>query len=306
MKTSTLVRSTLILTLALAPIACADDSSADDQEHDDHDDHDDQTGDGDGDPSTGDGDGDGDPTGDGDGDPTGDGDGDPSGDGDGDPSGDGDGDALCGAVECTDAITLDLSLQADKIAEGAVGSTADDGVWTSTIDASAGGVMMAATNPWVYAKFTDDGLVKIEIDDIDALASSDWDIAAKRFGIRVNSGSSGAGCVGVAVSDAEFDALDSVPGEAEFAFEDFYTDACVLIEDDSGLAGNPDYLMAGWWGYTSCVTTTGAVYLIELADERVVKLTVDAYYAQGQQACNDAGTMGTGSGTMTWRWAFLD
>ena len=93
------------LTLALAPLGCADedpgapgaggtDETSETGTSGDGDGDPSTTGDGDGDPTTT-GDGDGDPaTGDGDGDPTttGDGDGDPTGDGDGDPTGDGDGD----------------------------------------------------------------------------------------------------------------------------------------------------------------------------------------------------------------------
>ncbi|PRP94836.1 HmuY family protein [Enhygromyxa salina] len=239
----------------------------------------------------------------GDADTSGDGDGDPTGDGDGDPAGDGDGDP--GELICEDALILDLSLQ-EKVAEGAVSSTEDGDDWLSSVDASAGGTMAAAMNPWVYMRFGDAGLEKVEIDDYAALSSDAWDIAAKRFGIRANSGNSGPGMVGVAAAAGSYADVDVAPDPSSFAIEDFYTDDCVLIEDMSGLPGNPAYAMANWWGYAGCVTTSNQVFVLSLPDDRMVKLTVEAYYAEGQAACNENGTMGSGSAEMTWRWRFLE
>ncbi|NVB39883.1 HmuY family protein [Pseudenhygromyxa sp. WMMC2535] len=211
---------------------------------------------------------------------------------------------LCGDIPCEDALILDLSLQ-EKVAEGAVSSVQEGDDWVSSVDATAGGTANAATNPWVYMRFGAAGLEKLDIDDYDALSSADWHIATKRYGIRVNSGSAGPGCVTVASANGAYADIDAVPGDASFSVENFYDDECVLIEDASGLAGNPNYNMAQWWGYTGCVTTTGQVYLIDLGDAGVVKFVVDAYYAEGQETCNQSGTMGTGSAEVTWRWRFL-
>ena len=63
--------------------------------------------------------------------------------------------------------------------------------------------------------------------------------------------------------------------------------------------------MKPWWNYGSCVATTGVPFLIELNDERVIKLEIEAYYQSGQDACNDSGTPGNTSAMYTWRWAFV-
>lgn len=208
-------------------------------------------------------------------------------------------------VPCIDASIQDLSLQDDKVSDAEVTSVRDGDDWVSTLDASAGGTMAAAMNPWVYLRFTDDGLARVDLDDVAALESGAWDIAAKRFGIRANSGSSGPSCVTVAAPAGQYADLDAAPPEAEFAPEGYYDDACTLQEDGSGLPGSPAYRMASWWGYTGCVTTTGFPFALRLADGRAVKLVVEAYYEQGQADCNDNGTMGTGPAIMTWRWSFL-
>ena len=236
------------------------------------------------------------------GDGDGDGDGDPAtSDPDPDPNPD---EGLCGALACEDALALDLSLQ-EAVSAGAVSSIQVGDDWVSEVDATAGGTMAAPTNPWVYLRFGVDGLEKVEIDDFAALSSGAWDIAAKRFGVRVNSGSSGPGCVEVAAVDGAFAEVDEAPDPTSFAAEDFYDDSCVLVEDMSGQPGSAAFAMAGWWGYAGCVTTTGQVYVLSLADGQLVKLTVEAYYGEGQTACNEDGAMGSGSAEMTWRWRYL-
>lgn len=213
----------------------------------------------------------------------------------------------CGLVEppCADVAIQDLSLHDDKVSEARVESSKDGDDWLSIVDASAGGTMMAAMNPWVYVRFTDEGLERVSVDDVTAQASADWDVAAKRYGIRANSGDSGSSCVTVAELTGDYASVTAAPGDGEFKEEAFYDAGCGLIEDGSGLPGNPDYRMKNWWGYTGCVTTSGVPFAIRLADGRTVKLVVESYYESGQEACNSDGTMGTNGAVMTWRWSFL-
>ncbi len=218
----------------------------------------------------------------------------------GDSTGEG---ALCSELACEDALVLDLSLQ-ESVAETDVSSIVDGEDWLASVDASAGGSAGAATNPWLYMRFTDTGLEKVDIDDFAALTSSQWHIAAKRFGVRVNSGSSGPGCVEVALAGDVYSEVDSAP-DSGFAEESFYDGSCALIVDGSGIGG-PNYAMTSWWGYNGCVTTSEQVFAVALDDQRVVKLVIEAYYAEGQEGCNESGAMGTGSAEMTWRWRFLD
>ncbi len=208
-------------------------------------------------------------------------------------------------VPCEDAMILDLGLVSGVVSQGAVENTADGDDWVSSIDATAGGIVDAPNNPWLYLRFTDDGLEAVAIDDLQALESEDWDIAAKRFGLRLNSGSSGPSCVTVATMDADYADVSDVPDSATFQGEAFYDGACTLIDDGSG-AGGANYALTPWWFYPGCVGVTYTPFVLERSDGRHVKFMVESYYAEGQAECNASGAMGTGSANFVWRWAFLD
>src|SRR6478609_8132178 len=77
-----------------------------------------------------------------------------------------------------------------------VSNVVDGTDYVTSIDATAGGFEEASKNPWVYVKFTEDGAVRVDIDDESALESMDWDLAAHRFKLRLNGGTSGPSCVG--------------------------------------------------------------------------------------------------------------
>ncbi|MCX4241047.1 HmuY family protein [Paraliomyxa miuraensis] len=210
------------------------------------------------------------------------------------------------AVACEDAMILDLGLVDGVTSEGAVSSMPDGAGFVSEIDASAGGLPNAPMNPWVYMRFTDEGLQRVDIDDLQSLGSHDWHIAAKRFAIRINGGTGGPSCVQAALADGvAYEELDAVPGGAAFAEEAFYDDGCTLVDDGMG-QGSPNYLLTPWWGYAGCVATTGVPFVLQLPDGRTLKLVIDAYYGSGQEGCNETGMMGSDSAHFTWRWSFLE
>lgn len=212
----------------------------------------------------------------------------------------------CSPTFCEDAIILDMSLHADKTSAGTVTNTNDGGDWVSVMDATAGGTANAADNAFLYMKFTADGLVKVDIDDETALGSTDWDIAARRYLIRLNGGTSGAGCVAAAKLDTQAYAdLTEVPGNLTFSYDQSYDDSCTIIDDGSGLPGSPDVALNGWWSYPGCVATTHIPFLIKLADGTHIKLVMEQYYATGQEACNENGTSGGTSAMLTARWSYL-
>lgn len=209
------------------------------------------------------------------------------------------------ASGCTDALILDLGLIDGAVSTGEVTVAPDGDGWVSTVDATAGGITEAPTQPWIYLRFTPDGLQKVELDDLQALDSTEWDIAAKRFGLRLNSGTSGPSTVSaVALVDATYEDVTELPAGATLLTESFYDDSCTLIDDGSG-QGAPGYVLTPWWFYPGCVGTTLVPFVLELADGSHVKLVVDAYYEEGQAMCNEGGAMGTTSGMYTWRWAYL-
>ena len=210
-------------------------------------------------------------------------------------------------ISCEDAVILDLSLHDDKVSTGEVTTTEDGTDFVSIVDASAGGYNAAANNPWVYVKFTETGLEKVEIDDETALESMDWDLSLKRFILRLNGGSTGASCVGSAsFLESTYADLTSVPEGLTYVQDDFYSEDCTIINDSSGLPGSPQVALAPWWAYDGCVQTTMVPHLIQLADGHVVKMVVEAYYESGQEACNDGTGTGDNSAIYTLRWTFMD
>jgi hypothetical protein len=214
--------------------------------------------------------------------------------------------ACAGEVACEDALVLDLGFVEGVVSEGAVESTPDGSGFVSRVDASAGGLPGAPTNPWIYLRFGEGGLERVDIDDFQSLESHDWNIAAKRFAIRLNSGTAGPSCVhGAALDGTDYEDVTEVPAGTELAAEAFFDDECTLVDDGSG-QGAPAYLLTPWWTYPGCVATTGVPFVLGLSDGRTLKLVIDAYYAEGQAECNEMGAMGQDSAHFTWRWSFLE
>lgn len=208
-------------------------------------------------------------------------------------------------IPCEDAMISDLSLQDDKVSRGDVENTADGADFVTAIDATAGGFGNETQNAWVYVKFTESGAEKVEIDDEAALSSMDWDLAARRFILRLNGGSSGPSCVGAApFLEKDYDELTEVPDDVTYAMDDYYTGDCTIINDSSGLEGSPQVALGPWWEYPGCVKTTRVPFLVQLADGHVIKLRVEQYYTE-QQVCNQDNVPSGESGHLEIRWTFL-
>ncbi|MEM7603850.1 MAG: HmuY family protein [Myxococcota bacterium] len=211
------------------------------------------------------------------------------------------------AATCIDEQIIRLTLR-ENITDGEIVNTAADDGFTYVVDSTGGGFMPSES--YVYARFTDTGLEKVELNDLDALESTEWDIAFRRFIIRLNSGVSGPSCVegGRTAGDTDFDTLAEVPDGIPFRAEGYFADDCSFVSDGSGF-GSPGVALASFWDYPGCVRMTGNVFIVSLTDGRFVKLRVDTYYSEAQQAnCDGAGALGdgsSGSGNVTLRWAYL-
>jgi hypothetical protein len=213
------------------------------------------------------------------------------------------------AVEpsCIDDMILDLSLHDDKTSRGEVTTTVDGADFVTVIDATAGGSSQATRNPWVYVQFTAEGAERVDLDDEAALEDMSWDLALRRFMIRLNSGDGGPSCVGAAEYDGAYADIVSVPSDVTFGIEDFYDDTCALQEDASGLPGSPALQLGSWWAYTAgCVETTYQPFLVQQVNGHVLAMVVESYYASGQETCNASGTPGENSGMIQIRWRYVD
>jgi len=185
------------------------------------------------------------------------------------------------------------------------------GTFVTHVDATAGGLM--PTDSYVYARFTPTGLMRVDVSDQDAFASTDWDVAFRRFIIRLNSGVSGPSCVLGArtAPGTTFDALTSVPSGLNYNSEVYMTPdpSCSIVPDGSGL-GSPSTVLSSFWTYPMCVSMSHNVYVIQLASGRHVKLEVMSYYdpVTIQMQCDTMHTISepSGSGNIRVHWSFLD
>ncbi len=219
--------------------------------------------------------------------------------------------AALAEVACQDQMIQELQLQ-DVVAPGLIENTAEGDGWVSAIDATAGGFEPPMPQGYVYGRFTDTGLERVALDDEAALESGDWDIAFRRYVIRVNGGASGPSCVSVARTPpgTDFGAALAPAEDALYRVDSQYGPDCDFVGDGSGLPTSPATALSSYYAYSGCVEMTGNVYVLRLADGRDVKLTVTGYYAPAdrQQFCEDNGQapMPSGSGNIGLRWAFLD
>jgi hypothetical protein len=211
-------------------------------------------------------------------------------------------------VTCTDQSVSALMLF-DVPAAGKIREEGSGDDFVTFIDATGGG--MNATQSYVYAKFTSKGLEKLDITDEEAFESLDWQIAFRRYVIRLNSGVSGPGAVrgGRTAPATQFADLSEVPEDLELRTEEYFTsDSCEFVSDGSGI-GAPATALASFWTYKSCLQMTKNVYVLELPKKKHVKLEVLAYYSlENQKLCDETGEIGipSGAGNIRMQWSFLD
>jgi hypothetical protein len=210
-------------------------------------------------------------------------------------------------VSCEDQSILELALL-DSPSDGAVtNEPAGDG-YISTVDATGGG--LTPTESYVYARFEEGGLVKVDLDDEAALDDPTWHIAFRRYVIRLNSGVSGPSCVTAArvPPGQSFAEVAAVPEGVELRVEQYFTDSCDLITDGSGLGG-PGTALSSYWSYPGCVSMSGNVYVVGLPDGEALKLQILSYYEPSvQEYCDLNGETPqgpTGSATIRLQWELL-
>ena len=211
---------------------------------------------------------------------------------------------------CQDEAARALSLRAEA-SDGRIveeGSTPGE---LTYVDATGGGFM--TTESYMYARFTPEGLVKVDLSDEEAFEDTRWDIAFRRYIIRLNGGVAGPSCVRGSRTPpgTTFDSVTTLDPALVLQEEAYMTEGtCELVSDGSGLPNAPATVVSSFWAYPGCVQMTGNVFVIELADGRAVKLEVLSYYDDPakQEECQttDAVTPPTGSANLRLRWAFLD
>jgi hypothetical protein len=189
------------------------------------------------------------------------------------------------------------------VSQGAVTVTSENGVFTATIDAAAGGSQQARNNPFVYLDL-DNGGVKVAVSDKDAFGSKAWELAFRRTAIRTNSVQSGPGAVLVSKElETTFEAEVAAPALTDasaWRTDTTVDEQCMVQLDPIGVPMtainflnlfNPSGSRS-WYTYDAngVNVTPGDIYFVKSADsDTIYKLEIQAWV----------------SGVYTIRWAPL-
>ena len=132
-------------------------------------------------------------------------------------------------------------------------------------------------NPFIYLDLI--GGKQVAITDVQAVKSGDWDIAFKRWQIKLNGGDSGPGGVGAVIVDGK-DLADVATAPAGPYVTDSYFDAQCMTELDAigGLATE----LSSWYDYdtgTNALTPHKEVIVLNRRDNKGhIKLQITGYY----------------------------
>jgi hypothetical protein len=183
-------------------------------------------------------------------------------------------------VEC-DALSLlpNGFVAVESVSTGNVSNTAEgDDEFTTEVDASAGGADGQATTPFIYLDLlADDGAARVDIDDVTSFASTDWDLALKRYVIRANGGDSGPGDDAVATRPgAELTFSNDVP---QLFADDWASPTCELVMDD---VGGPRTRFSNWYDVMNGrFLARDVLHVVRLRDGTHAEIDIETYYADG-------------------------
>jgi hypothetical protein len=168
----------------------------------------------------------------------------------------------------------------DMVSMGAVSVAPDPGdpnTQVAQIDATAGGPQNYGNNPFVYLDLI--AGKKVDITDVQAGQSQAWDIALKRWQIKLNSGDSGPGGVTEAIVDGK-DLKDVTVAPAGPYMADSYFDAKCNVQLDP--IGGLLTALSDWYDYdtgTNQLTPKQEVIVLTRRDKKGhIKLQITGYY----------------------------
>jgi HmuY protein len=179
---------------------------------------------------------------------------------------------------CQGALRQSLGL-VDELSGGAVATLeADETEAKIFVDASAGGVDGQDRFPWVYLSLERGAAAALT--DLEALESTEWDLAFKRFVVRTNGGDSGPGRGGALRVALTWDDVDqSTLGDVVLPQESWFDDECNLTTDENGELITT---FSGWSQYDQAahvLTPANVVFITAAADGSLYKVAIEDYYA---------------------------
>lgn len=194
------------------------------------------------------------------------------------------------AIACSAALEQTLR-PVDRVATTPVRVVSEsDGARRLFIDASAGGPARAGQNPYVYVNL--ERGERVEVTDVSARLSDDWDIALERHVIFVNGGDGGSGQGAAAMIVAPFDAVTAERADAvELEPERFFDEDCNVETDEIGALKTR---FASWYGYEiggNRLSPRTVTYVVRGGTGKRYKLAFETYYGQADGGSGEAGAL---------------
>ena len=191
---------------------------------------------------------------------------------------------------CT-AARAQLLGSVDAVSSGAVSVVSRTDGTTLYVDATAGGMEGAASNPWVYVSLANAS--RVAVTDPGSVESVAWDLAFKRSLIYTNSGDGGPGQGGSVFLDKAFaDVTRADAASADFVSEAFFDADCKPTVE---LTGSVATSFSSWYEYDEAshvLTPVAGTWLVRGATGALYKLAFSSYYA------TPSGGMGSNSGAI--------
>jgi len=195
---------------------------------------------------------------------------------------------VSGGTMCTSARNQLLTPLA-KASKGnvAIVSTSGD-TKVVYVDASAGGVNGGASNPRIYVNL--DTIKRVDVTDVQAFTSPDWDLALKRTTIYTNSGDAGIG-IGGAVKLSKAFASVTMADAANVKPESFFDDQCTAKTDP---IGGPLSAFSDWYDYDQATNIPtpkpNTTFVVRGGTGKLFKVAITSYMGEAN------GMMGSSTG----------
>jgi HmuY protein len=189
---------------------------------------------------------------------------------------------------CSAALQTAL-LPVEKVSNGEVTVLKTEGTTkTLFVDASAGGAAQAATEPRVYLDLTNTS--RVDISDVAAATSTNWDLALERSYLFTNGGQGGPGQGGAVFLEGKDESAVTTADAAGITAEKFVDDTCTAIPDRSGRGVKTTF--DDWYDYNqsnNLLTPADGTYLVRGATGKLFKVRILEYYATPDGGKGEAG-----------------
>ena len=161
-----------------------------------------------------------------------------------------------------------------SVAPGKLTTTPGKDRTDAVVDAAVG--ELPEDNAYIYIDLASG--TKVEIDDVAALTSSEWDLAFERASVRANGGDSGPGNVAVATVGGAFEDVTEAPKDGAFLTDDWVSDDC---QYQFVGANEPQTAIGDWYDYnmtTHELTPKEEVYVVRTHGGDLYKVAFSTWY----------------------------